>query len=169
MKSPSIFQKYIAKKTRKREPRKKGLLKGVVHAVSKEVLGGSGLLGSIIHKKLTEVSKDRLGKYVRDAANDINDQSYSLGMDHIEGKNPERAERSEKRVNKRLNGISRATKRLTEDGMGGVGGTPVNNASSGAVAGLGTSRDGSQGEPGVKKGKKSPFLTYNQFKRTVKP
>jgi hypothetical protein len=48
------------------------------------------------------------------------------------------------------------------DGAGGLGGTPVNNASSGAVAGLGT---GSQ-EPGVKKKTKAPMLSYKMFKRS---
>jgi hypothetical protein len=59
-------------------------------------------------------------------------------------------------------------KSIHEDGMGGgLGGTPVNNASSGAVAGLGTSKDGSQGEPGVKRKKKNPpLMTYKLFKRT---
>lgn len=57
---------------------------------------------------------------------------------------------------------------ISEDGMGGVGGTPVNNAGSGAVAGLGTSKDGPQGEPGVKKKKKAPMLSYKLFNR-VKP
>lgn len=60
-------------------------------------------------------------------------------------------------------------KKIFEDGMGGLGGTPVNNASSGSVAGLGTSRDGSQGEPGVNKKRcKTPLLSYKQFKRNVK-
>ncbi len=48
------------------------------------------------------------------------------------------------------------------DGAGGLGGTPTNNASSGAVAGLGT---GSQ-EPGVKKKTKAPMLSYKMFKRS---
>lgn len=56
-------------------------------------------------------------------------------------------------------------KKLTEDGMGGVGGTPVNSASSGAIAGFGTSKDGPQAEPGVKKSKKTPLLSYGMFKR----
>ena len=57
------------------------------------------------------------------------------------------------------------SKRLGEDAMGS-GGTPTNNASSGAVAGLGT--PGFNGEPGVpkKRKKNSPLLTYKMFKRT---
>jgi hypothetical protein len=51
---------------------------------------------------------------------------------------------------------------ISEDGMGGLGGTPVNNASSGAVAGLGSGHD----EPGVKKCRKAPMLSYKMFKRT---
>lgn len=56
-------------------------------------------------------------------------------------------------------------KRISEDAMGS-GGVPTNNASSGAVAGLATSAQGSQGEPGVKSKRKTPLLTYKTFKRS---
>ena len=58
---------------------------------------------------------------------------------------------------------------LSEDGMGGTGGVPVNNAGSGAVAGLGSWKDGPQGEPGVdpRRKKRKPLLTYKQFRRVT--
>lgn len=51
---------------------------------------------------------------------------------------------------------------IKEDGVGMVGGTPVNNAGSGEVAGIGV---GSQGEPGIKKGRKKPIPFKSFFKR----
>jgi hypothetical protein len=52
-------------------------------------------------------------------------------------------------------------KKLKEDGVGMVGGTPVNNAGGGEIAGLGV---GPKGEPGVgKRNKPMPFKSF--FKR----
>lgn len=52
---------------------------------------------------------------------------------------------------------------IKEDGEGGmVGGSPVNNVGSGAVAALGV---GPQGEPGVKKNKKKAVVSFNTFLR----
>ena len=52
-------------------------------------------------------------------------------------------------------------KQLKEDGVGMVGGTPVNNAGGGEIAGIGV---GPKGEPGVGKRKKPmPFKSF--FKR----
>lgn len=54
-------------------------------------------------------------------------------------------------------------KHMKEDGVGMVGGSPVNNVGGGDIAGLGVGR---QGEPGVGKGKKPmPFKSY--FKRKL--
>lgn len=52
-------------------------------------------------------------------------------------------------------------KHMKEDGVGMVGGTPVNNAGGGEVAGLGV---GPKGEPGVGKSKK-PLSFKSFFKR----
>ena len=54
-------------------------------------------------------------------------------------------------------------KKMNEDG-GMVGGSPVNNVGSGAVAGLGV---GPQGEPGVKKKKVASFISYIRRKPPV--
>lgn len=54
---------------------------------------------------------------------------------------------------------------IKEDGEGGmVGGSPVNNVGSGAIAGLGV---GPQGEPGIKKKKKT--ATFISFIRRKAP
>jgi hypothetical protein len=47
------------------------------------------------------------------------------------------------------------------------GGAPTNAASSGAVAGLGKA-DGGSGDPGVKKGRKAPLLSFKLFTRARK-
>ena len=53
--------------------------------------------------------------------------------------------------------------KLKEDGVGMVGGVPVNNASDGEIAGLGV---GPKGEPGVRKRKKPmPFKSF--FSRKI--
>jgi hypothetical protein len=54
-------------------------------------------------------------------------------------------------------------KTLKEDDVGMVGGTPVNNAGDGEIAGIGV---GSKGEPGVGKRKKPiPFKSF--FRRKI--
>lgn len=69
-------------------------------------------------------------------------------------------------------GTGKIGKHITKSIMGedeGGGGVPINNASSGLVAGLGTSKDGSQGEPGVNKKKKNPpLMPYGLFRRSSK-
>ena len=54
-------------------------------------------------------------------------------------------------------------KKLKEDGVGMVGGSPTNNVGGGAIAGLGV---GPQGEPGVKKGQKKKVMPFKMFTRT---
>jgi len=55
--------------------------------------------------------------------------------------------------------------KLKEDGVGMVGGSPVNNAGDGEIAGLGV---GPKGEPGVRKRKKPmPFKSF--FRRKSPP
>jgi hypothetical protein len=51
-------------------------------------------------------------------------------------------------------------KELQEDGIGMVGGVPVNNAGAGEIAGLGI---GKQGEPGVNRKKKKSVLPFKSF------
>jgi hypothetical protein len=50
-----------------------------------------------------------------------------------------------------------------EEDVGMVGGTPTNNVGGGVIAGLGV---GSQGEPGVTKGKKKP-ITFKMLRRKI--
>ena len=57
--------------------------------------------------------------------------------------------------------LRKALRPIKEDGVGMVGGTPVNNVGGGEVAGIGV---GPKGEPGVTKRKKPmPFKSF--FKR----
>lgn len=57
--------------------------------------------------------------------------------------------------------LRKALRPIKEDGVGMVGGTPVNNAGGGEIAGIGV---GPKGEPGVGKRKKPmPFKSF--FKR----
>ncbi len=51
-------------------------------------------------------------------------------------------------------------KHMNEDGIGMVGGVPVNNAGAGEIAGLGI---GKQGEPGVNRKKKKSVLPFKSF------
>lgn len=51
---------------------------------------------------------------------------------------------------------------LKEDGVGLVGGTPVNNAGDGNIAGIGV---GKSGEPGVSKKNKKQVMPFSTFTR----
>lgn len=53
-------------------------------------------------------------------------------------------------------------KKLKEDGIGLVGGSPANNVGDGNIAGLGV---GPQGEPGVKKKNKKGVIPFKMFNR----
>jgi hypothetical protein len=57
-------------------------------------------------------------------------------------------------------------KKLEEDGVSMVGGSPVNNVGGGEIAGLGV---GAQGEPGVKKTKRKvmPLMAFVRRKAPV--
>ena len=62
---------------------------------------------------------------------------------------------------KHIDILRKALRPIKEDGVGMVGGSPVNNVGGGDVAGLGV---GPKGEPGVgKKKKPMPFKSF--FKR----
>jgi hypothetical protein len=51
-------------------------------------------------------------------------------------------------------------KTIKEDGVGLVGGVPVNNAGAGEIAGLGI---GKNGEPGVNRKKKKSVIPFKSF------
>tara|TARA_R110000822_G_scaffold224136_1_gene357222 strand:+ start:165 stop:419 length:255 start_codon:yes stop_codon:yes gene_type:complete len=53
--------------------------------------------------------------------------------------------------------VCKPIEQVNEDGVGMVGGSPVNNAGGGQIAGIGV---GPQGEPGMKKKKMMPFMGF---------